>query len=66
MQEDRWGNFVNLISPDEEFYNEMINWLLENGDDQWSVGSNDNEAEDSEVTCRVRFDSPKKLAAFNN
>tara|TARA_B100001971_G_scaffold113014_1_gene103999 strand:+ start:659 stop:793 length:135 start_codon:yes stop_codon:yes gene_type:complete len=44
----------------------MINWLLENGDDQWSVGSNDNEAEDSEVTCRVRFDSPEKLAAFKN
>ena len=63
-QEDRRGHFLNLVTSDEEFYNEMVNWLLQNGDDQWSIGPNENEAEDSKVTSRVRFGSLDKLLEF--
>ena len=40
LLDDRRGHFLNLITPNEEFYNDMINGLLKNGDDQWSIGSN--------------------------
>ena len=64
LAEDRRGFYVNLVSDDEVFFDAVIAWLMENGDEKWTIGPNDNEPQGSEVTCRVRFESIEMLAEF--
>ena len=64
VDEDRRGFYVNLVNPIDQYYEEMIAWLLENGRDEWTIGPNDNEPENSDVTCRVRFETKERLDAF--
>ncbi|MBT4940610.1 MAG: hypothetical protein HN731_09620 [Rhodospirillaceae bacterium] len=64
--DDRRRHFVNLLGSGENFYDEVINWLLQHGNDEWYIGPNEHEPENSEVTCRVSFESVEKMTAFKN
>jgi hypothetical protein len=64
LDDDRRGFYVNLLSDDEGFFDAVIAWLMDNGDEKWTIGPNDNEPEGSVVTCRVRFESAEMLRGF--
>jgi len=64
--DDRRRHFVNLLGSGEKFYDEVINWLLQHGNDEWYIGPNDHEPEDSQVTCRVSFEGVEIMAAFKD
>jgi hypothetical protein len=64
LYDDRRGFYLNLLSDGEGFFDAVIAWLMDHGDEKWTIGPNDNEPEGSEVTCRVRFESAEMLAEF--
>jgi hypothetical protein len=52
---DRRGHHVNLMISDDQGIQDIFTWLIDNADDTWTIGPNDNEPPESAVTCRVRF-----------
>ncbi len=62
--DDRRRHFVNLLGSGDNFFDDVIGWLFQNGNDEWYIGPNENEPEESEVTCRVSFESVDKMTAF--
>ncbi len=62
--EDRRRHFVNLLGSGDNFYDDVVEWLLSYGSDEWYIGPNEHEPEDSEVTCRVSFENVDKMTAF--
>ncbi len=61
---DRRGYHVNLMISDDQGIQDVFTWLIDNADDSWTIGPNDNEPAESAVTCRVRFQSESQMAAF--
>lgn len=61
---DRRGYHVNLMISDDQGIQDVFAWLIGNADDNWTIGPNDNEPQESAVTCRVRFESESQMVAF--
>ena len=62
--DDRRRFFINLLGSGDNFFDDVIQWLLQHGNDQWYIGPNEHEPDDSEVTCRVGFESEEMRSAF--
>ncbi len=62
--DDRRGYFVNLMVSDDQGIQDIFTWLIENADDSWTIGPNDNEPPESAVTCRVWFESESQMTTF--
>jgi len=63
-QEDRRGHYFNLFNPRDEFLYEVFIWLIDCTQGEWFSGANENEPDDSPVTCRIRFEEEDDLNAF--
>jgi hypothetical protein len=61
---DRRGHFQNLFSPDDNFFYEVFMWLIDNSEGELTAGPNENETDDSSVTCRISFDQKADLETF--
>jgi|GEM_PF-1208636 len=62
--EDRRGNFFNLYNPRDDFLYEAFAWLIDTAQGEWTSGPNENEPDESLVTCRIRFEEKSDLEAF--
>ncbi|NQV54826.1 MAG: hypothetical protein HQ503_03130 [Rhodospirillales bacterium] len=62
--DDRRGFHANLSISDESAIQDIILWLDKNAGDGWLVGPNENEPRESDVTCRVRFETKEMLDTF--
>ena len=61
---DRRGYHVNLMISDDQGIQDVFTWLIDNAEENWTIGPNDNEPSESTVPCRVRFESEGQMTAF--
>lgn len=58
---DRRRHFHNLFSPNDNFLYEVFMWLIDNVEGEWTASPNENEGEDTRVTCQTQFDRKDDL-----
>lgn len=64
LSEDRRGLHSNIFLSSNDTMTKIVVWLHENCSGEWYIGTAEEETDDDEVLCRVRFDEESDLIKF--